>query len=795
LPLTAPSDSFLPADVQKEQYYKSTESTTAHIRMRVAVASYELMYGSGTTNDAFDLEEAQTKAAALKDRKAIIEARLRAVERHVQAAGSLAAHIVGTPLAGIAQTLVNAIRTAKELFVAANHPSDDINVAKQHKDHISELVAGLRGLVSESENSLRKFADSGSIVAGSASAASSAGAGSITFVPSLLTQAADAFDKGNYVLARSLYSQVVSQAPHVSPAPVRTALGLCLYQLGHVEAARTAFARALQLQPDYPPALTFLATMENARLTSAAAASASGNAWEDEKKGGKDSAANSSSQQTMAAPVEAAASEIGSRAKVDQLLRKANAAASVAAVADAKDGPAASSAAVQAGGLHLPAHTLLELAHSTFERFAPLKLSSSSSSSSSSSAAASSSSEAVTATLTNGSRLIIFSADVRKALSNSQTLRFLIRKPGASGGPAKPLAVPLKLILDANPVVAMPLSSLPDQIAAAHPTTLKAKKDPDEASQEILFVGRARTPWPYASMEGVPVTAVDLEGSLQLAKMALQAAKTPELKAEAHYAMARAHHAKCIFMDASIEYKNCYKLVANYVPALFGLAQIALIGRQMDKVEEFLGKLLAAKPDDRSALRLLAYIRGLRAQSDNNAAFAEALETARKAYDASPADPVTAAMYGLLLARQDTPASIARAYKVFESIVERSDKAGVAVPSAVYNNCGVLAMRQASHEANLTQRRQLLALAERQLLKAVENVAAFELFPGDPEKRNSSEAKLQALFSPGGITIAFNLARLDETQGKPQAAEATYVKITQTAPSYFGGELSRRRQL
>ena len=64
--------------------------------------------------------------------------------------------------------------------------------------------------------------------------------------PPLPSQACIAFHKGQYAQARELYASVIQENPGC-PAAVRVGLGMCLYKLGHIEPAKKAFIRALQL--------------------------------------------------------------------------------------------------------------------------------------------------------------------------------------------------------------------------------------------------------------------------------------------------------------------------------------------------------------------------------------------------------------------------------------------------------------------------------------------------------------------------------------------------------------------
>lgn len=66
-------------------------------------------------------------------------------------------------------------------------------------------------------------------------------------VASQLGQAAVHFEHGEHKRAREIYAEVIKTCP-TCPASVRVALGMCLYKLGHIDAAKQAMERALQME-------------------------------------------------------------------------------------------------------------------------------------------------------------------------------------------------------------------------------------------------------------------------------------------------------------------------------------------------------------------------------------------------------------------------------------------------------------------------------------------------------------------------------------------------------------------
>jgi len=168
----------------------------------------------------------------------------------------------------------------------------------------------------------------------------------------------------------------------------------------------------------------------------------------------------------------------------------------------------------------------------------------------------------------------------------------------------------------------------------------------------------------------MPTTTVDVDRAVRLGKAALDAAADKGTRAEAFYALGRAHHAMGQFVDAGISYRSCLTLRGDFAPAIFGSAQVATAAKRGEEAATQLRRVLALRPEDRSACRASAL---LQMQAH---ALDEAQESARRAYDTAPGDAGAAALYATLLARQDALAAIARAFRVMESAGERAARAG-----------------------------------------------------------------------------------------------------------------------
>jgi RNA polymerase-associated protein CTR9 len=81
-------------------------------------------------------------------------------------------------------------------------------------------------------------------------------------LPALLGMAAVLLAEQDYKGALAEYGTAMRRFPTTSGAAARVGLAICAYQLGQVDRSRAAFARALQLDPEYVPALVGTAVLD-----------------------------------------------------------------------------------------------------------------------------------------------------------------------------------------------------------------------------------------------------------------------------------------------------------------------------------------------------------------------------------------------------------------------------------------------------------------------------------------------------------------------------------------------------
>ncbi|KAL3097804.1 hypothetical protein niasHS_000539 [Heterodera schachtii] len=80
-------------------------------------------------------------------------------------------------------------------------------------------------------------------------------------IPAMMGKACIAFNRKDYKAALHQYKRCLKQNPN-SPADVRVGMGHCFARLGHMDKAKLAFERALQIDPNNVPSIIALAILE-----------------------------------------------------------------------------------------------------------------------------------------------------------------------------------------------------------------------------------------------------------------------------------------------------------------------------------------------------------------------------------------------------------------------------------------------------------------------------------------------------------------------------------------------------
>lgn len=749
------------ADIRTDPRYAQDASfASSRVALLVGAASHELLHGSAATAAAIS-----TAAMPLAASAGAI-ARYNAAARYIEAARVTAASAND---AG-ASALVAAAAAAADMFRAniatAGGPAAAVgaslggvgaSASAAAADERARLRASAAANLAASEAAFGKAQHATAQHHAASGASTSFNVASGVNIPGLLVAAALAFERKDYARARAAYAAIIEAQPAPvegsSPfaAAVRVGLGLCLYRLGHLAAAKMAFRRALALDAGNIHALACYAYME------ACHGASSGAAHQREGDG----------QREKGRAMEALKRAVGAATSADVA---GAAAAHLPGLSGAAPALAGSDAAA------VPAAALLELSHYIFGHWAPAP--------------------SLTVTVTRGSNKLVLSEPSHAALARfrpNETLKIGVVINGVL------LMVPLRL-QHRDHAVMLPASALRFATTEHLPRTAYA-------ANEHVAVLQCRSVWGRASATGLPVYAIDVERAQKFARSALTTLKpsgvlpaTPAATAaaaDAYYALGRALHAAGAYIDAGIQYREALKLNAGHLPAEFGAAQIAAQQGRVDDAVKHLQRVLAAKPDDASACKLLAALHLRRAE------FGAATDAARRACDMAPWDAAAAALYASLLQREDGKAAAEKAIRVCEESAKRLLTAGVSVPAALWCNLGSLHARIGGYypSSTPTERAHAFSTARDMYHRGLRQVAE-EAAPGTPAEvlaavaagnsagnAAAAAARAEALHTGTGVTIAYNLARLDEMAGHGDAAAEAYEGLLQRHPGYFDAAL------
>ena len=220
-------------DIRDKVEYRDIESTTARLRALIAWSSFSLIHGNSAPQSA---ARGSTADAAMS--------RYNDAMTNINAAETLA-KLTGGTLA----SLVKTARAVALLYRICNSAADETTA----------LMPLLSSAVAEAESDART--DSHALTRLWNEHSRSSVTGTVSFAPLLLCRAALAVSQKNYVEGRALYARVIRECVHVSAA-VRVGLGVCLYHLGHRDAAVAAFKRAIALDPHCTAAVACLSTAE-----------------------------------------------------------------------------------------------------------------------------------------------------------------------------------------------------------------------------------------------------------------------------------------------------------------------------------------------------------------------------------------------------------------------------------------------------------------------------------------------------------------------------------------------------
>ncbi|KAJ1746603.1 protein required for normal CLN1 and CLN2 G1 cyclin expression [Coemansia sp. RSA 1821] len=284
----------------------------------------------------------------------------------------------------------------------------------------------------------------------------------------------------------------------------------------------------------------------------------------------------------------------------------------------------------------------------------------------------------------------------------------------------------------------------------------------------------------------------EIEAAHKLAEKALSTADTMAIQAEAHYQIARSHHAARKFDMAFDAYSKCLSINDKHSLASYGLGQMQLQRTDMSSAEATFQRVLERHPKCVEVLRALGY---LHARLPNTKAKAleyyekemqvladEAAEHARGSITIDWLDDANLFLEAGLLYEANSAKKARKAYLVAASILQREDGAGDHLPE-LWNNLGALS--QLTGEENADVFSELNAAAEK-CARALDKTRASLV---DKKPSGSKAANEVHRLENTLVTIKYNVARFYENCGLWQKAEQLYGEIVADIPAYVDARL------
>ncbi|KAJ2847687.1 protein required for normal CLN1 and CLN2 G1 cyclin expression [Coemansia brasiliensis] len=285
----------------------------------------------------------------------------------------------------------------------------------------------------------------------------------------------------------------------------------------------------------------------------------------------------------------------------------------------------------------------------------------------------------------------------------------------------------------------------------------------------------------------------EIETAQKLAEKALITADTMAIQAEAHYQIARSHHAAKKFDMAFDAYSKCLSINDRHSLASYGLGQMQLQRTDMSSAEATFQRVLERHPKCVEVLRALGY---LHARLPNTKAKAleyyekemqvladEAAEHARGLSTIDWLDDANLFLEAGLLYEASSAKKARKAYLVAASILQREDSTGDHLPE-LWNNLGALS--QLTGEENADVFSELNAAAEKCVRGLEKTRATF----ADKKSAQTSKAVNEVRRLENTlVTIKYNVARFYENCGLWQKAEQLYGEIVADIPAYVDARL------
>lgn len=277
----------------------------------------------------------------------------------------------------------------------------------------------------------------------------------------------------------------------------------------------------------------------------------------------------------------------------------------------------------------------------------------------------------------------------------------------------------------------------------------------------------------------------------KLAERAVQCATHDAVRAEAHYALARALHAQGEVSDAMVQYVYALKYKDDLEVARLAAAHLLMLSGDLNNAQASLERLIKKQPDFIEALITLAAIhthiayhtkssteanerrqaamklydqvlRMLSTQGDKRASATSAYRSMITRIQSAANDPDLFVEVGRLWTTLDPN----KALKAYQSAISVRTDLGLPILSQLHNNVGCLLFHKKQNEQALDA------------FQAAAKAAA----------ESTNEEEKDAILT----TTAYNMAVVQETTGTVEDAETTYKRILGRHPEWIEGERSSR---
>lgn len=284
----------------------------------------------------------------------------------------------------------------------------------------------------------------------------------------------------------------------------------------------------------------------------------------------------------------------------------------------------------------------------------------------------------------------------------------------------------------------------------------------------------------------------ELDAARVLAERARDNAREREVKAESFYQLGRLVHETGDLQTAGLSYSRAVEFDPTHHPARFGYAQwLNKRGKTARAIKE-LQWVVREHPTNHDAIRILG---SLYVKFEGTLKAGQRL--LKRAAKLFPEDEGILVKLGESFERSN--ALVAKNY--YLSAIEMYKKSGRQVPFQLLNNVGVILHSLATKKRAAAMKRRgpggsvrgaAASQAAQAKIDALFNQAKLAFEQADSAARASkaggeknSSSKADTAIPPECVSIRFNIARLLETQGRPDSARAIYKKLTDQFPDYL----------